>query len=164
MHRFKINVGEMNEDTILDLDLEHQMGRRRALLPTWIKIFVWIFMLFGLVVPIAFLFGLLGYEFTLSLYGLETMQALSIKGIIILALFAIKGVVSFGLWMEKDWGVQLALVDAIIGIIVCGFVMCVLPFLIESDHRMINIRLELVVLIPYLIKMIKIKDEWALEN
>ena len=72
--------------------------------------------------------------------------------------------VSFGLWTEKDWAVDLAIIDAILGIIACFFVIIILPSVSESEEFVINFRLELVALIPYLIKMIKIKPEWVLRK
>lgn len=150
----------MNED-ILD---EHQLGnsnlRRRDLLPTWIKVFVWIFLIFGAIVPVVLILGIVGMDFNLSMYGLETTRPISLIGIFITFLFALKGFVAFGLWTEKEWAVNLAITDAILGIIVCVFVMVILPFISNSGGMNINLRLELIPLIPYLIKMRKIKIAW----
>jgi len=134
-------------------------ARRRDLLPIWIKIFLWIFMIAGCIVPIGLVFSILGISFSLSLYGLETNDGFSITGIVIMTLFAIKGAVSISLWTEKGWAISLALFDAILGIAVCVFVMLILPFLNDTGPRLM-IRLELIAIIPYLIKMKAIKDEW----
>lgn len=150
----------MTETEILDSELSPTSERRRKLLPTWIKIFLWIFMVFGIITPIGLVLGIFGIDFSLSLYGLETTKALSISGLVIILLFAIKGAVSFGLWTEKDWAVNLAIVDAIIGIVACTVVMLILPFVLESNGFKFSLRLELIALIPYLIKMKKIKEEW----
>lgn len=151
----------MTETNILDSKIAPSIERRRKLLPTWIKIFLWIFMVFGAIAPIGLILGILGIRFSLSLYGLETIDALTPVGIFVLLLFAIKGTVSFGLWTEKDWAVKLAILDGIIGIVTCVFVTLVLPFIVESNGFHLNLRLELIALIPYLIKMNKIKGEWA---
>ncbi len=142
----------MSEEILDDEQLEHANERRRALLPLWIKIFVWIFLLLGAIVPVAFIMGLLGMKFSLSLYGMETMQPLSYMGLTILALMALKGIVAFGLWMEKEWVVNLAIGDAVIGIVVCILVMILLP----SNM----LRLEIAILIPYLLKMRRYRVEW----
>jgi uncharacterized membrane protein (DUF2068 family) len=81
---------------------------------------------------VVFIIGLFGYEMELSIYGLETNQALSFTGIIIMALFMIKGVTAFGLWFEKAWAVNLAIADGIIGVIVCVITMIFLP-LVSPD-------------------------------
>lgn len=148
----------MTETEILDSELSPAKERRRKLLPVWIKIFLWIFMIFGIIAPIGLILGIIGIDFNLALYGLETTNALSITGLLIILFFAIKGIVSFGLWTEKDWAINLAIVDAIIGIVACSIVMLVLPFI--SDNIGFNVRLELIALIPYLIKMRKIKGDW----
>ncbi|MEM9337494.1 MAG: hypothetical protein AAGA66_02115 [Bacteroidota bacterium] len=116
----------MTETEIIDSDLSTTKERRRKLLPIWIKIFLWIFMVFGAIVPVGLVLGAMGIDFNLALYGLETTNALSITGLLIILFFAIKGTVSFGLWTEKDWAVNLAIIDAIVGIVACSFVMLVL--------------------------------------
>ena len=95
-------------DNILD---EQQFGysalRRRDLLPLWIKIFIWIFLIFGTILPVILILGIIGINFNLSLYGLETTQPLSLIGLLITILFALKGIVAFGLWMEKEWAIKM---------------------------------------------------------
>jgi len=149
----------MEEQEILDSRISRE-PRRRELLPLWIKIFLWIFMVFGVIAPVGLIIGLLGMNINLSLYGLATANALSTNGLIIISLFALKGAVSFGLWTEKDWAINLAMLDAFIGILVCVLVMLVLPAAPQENGFGFNIRLELLILIPYLPKMQKIKGVW----
>lgn len=150
----------MTDPGLLDDQLSPRPERRRKLLPLWIKIFLWIFIVFGVFVPVVLIMGIFGLETTLSLYGLETQQPFSVSGLLLTAIFTIKGAVSYGLWTEKDWAVKLAIADAIIGIITCSVIMIGLPILIENSSFGFNIRFELIALIPYLLKMMKIKDEW----
>jgi len=150
----------MDESEIIDENLLKIEDRRRKLLPGWIKVFVWIFMIFGVIVPFGLLIGLMGIDFNLSIYGLETSKPVSGLGLLITLIFAFKGIISFGLWTEKYWAVKLASIDAIIGIIVCCIVMLLLPFLFKENGFSWNLRLELIVLIPYLIKMRNIKEDW----
>lgn len=149
----------MNE-IILDEKLSIKEGRRRDLLPMWVKIFCWIFMFFLGMIPIGLVFGLLGLEFSLALYGIETVVPFSLIGMIILFLFAIKGVVAIGLWTEKAWAAQLAELDGILGTIICTFVMFILPVIADRSDVFVSFRLELVALIPYFMKMREIKSEW----
>jgi hypothetical protein len=79
--------------------------KRRTLLPWWIKFFIWVFIIFGSFVPIGIVSGLLGINFHLSLYGLETNEPLSAIGIIISLLFLFKGITAYVLWTEKDWAI-----------------------------------------------------------
>lgn len=61
---------ENYKDLLLDdqLVVANQSERRRNLLPLWIKVFTWIFLIFGGLVPVAFLLGLFGVDLNLSLY------------------------------------------------------------------------------------------------
>jgi hypothetical protein len=151
---------EQEEQLVLEPLLEQSLVNRRKLLPVWIKVFVWIFMIMGAIVPLAFAFSLFGGTFQISLYGLESNTALNTVGAIALALFLFKGIAAFGLWTEKDWAVDIAIVDAVVGIIVCLFVMMVYPFIDDIEGSTINVRLELLLLVPYLVKLQKIKPLW----
>ena len=106
---------ELNEGSILE-DILEKPKRRRRLLPWWIKVFVWVFILTGAVIPIVVLMGIFGQEVKLSIFSLQTNHPTSATGIIISMLFLLKGIVAFGLWMEKDWAISLAIADAVINI------------------------------------------------
>jgi len=130
--------------------------RRRDLLPKWIKVFLWIFLIMSLMVPISIVMGFLDKLISLSLYGFNTFYPLSIAGIFILSLMAFKGITAYSLWTEKDIAVDLAIIDAILGIAICIIAMIVLPFL-DATSIKFEIRLELIALIPYFMHMRKIK-------
>lgn len=114
---------------------------------------MWIFLIMGAIVPFVFLIGILNGHFETSCYGMESTDALSATGIFILAIILLKGITALGLLKEQNWAIKLAIADAIIGILVCIFMM------VSGDKRH-SLRFELVALIPYLLKMLKIKSEW----
>src|SRR5882757_5822590 len=90
----------MNTENLLD-DVIHEnshLVRRRTLLPWWMKIFIWIFIVMGGLSIVVFIIGLLGRQVSLSLYGLETNHPFSFTGILLMAVFLLKGVASYGLW------------------------------------------------------------------
>lgn len=146
---------------ILDSNLDSKEAiQRRKLLPWWIKVFCWIFMIFGILSPIVEVLGLIGFRFNQSIYGLETNDPISILGLSLSAIFILKAITAFGLWFEKDWAITLGQIDAITGIIICIYVMCIHPFIYERAGSSFNFRLELLLLIPYLIKLNKIKSSW----
>ena len=134
---------------------------RRQLLPWWMKFFCWLFMIFGVAAIGCLLLGLFGIPENLSLYGFESNQQFSLTGIIILVVAIFKGITAFSLWFEKDYAIILGTIDAITGIILCVVFMTVLPLAIANFHA--TIRLELILLIPYIIKLKKIQPEWHLE-
>jgi len=63
---------EQQEQLLLEPLLNENKVRRRNLLPLWMKVFVWIFMVMGAIAPICLLASLSGGSVQLALYGLET--------------------------------------------------------------------------------------------
>ncbi|MBS2098702.1 hypothetical protein [Carboxylicivirga linearis] len=142
-------------------DIRNQLKKtRRQLLPLWIKIFLWFFLITGgLAIP-GLLAGLLGATYSISLYGLESYEPISPVGLLLSIIFIVKAITAFALWTEKDWAIQLALFDGYAGILVCGIMMFVYPFLNLANGFHFNLRLELIALIPFVIKMHDIQKEW----
>ena len=138
---------------LLSDELIHPTIDRKTLIPTWIKIFSWIFLAFGVLALIAVAVGLLGYQFAMALYGFETSDPISTVGLIITLLFLLKGMVAFGILTKKDWAVNLAIADALIGIGICIYSIIVVTAVV---------RLELLALIPYFYKMWKIRSNWQI--
>lgn len=133
--------------------------RRRQLLPWWMKVFIWIFLIFGAFVPVAIVIGLLGYPLDISLYGLSTTDPFSLIGIILVTSFAYKAIVAFFLWTEKDQAILLAQIDGYIGVGICVYSMFFIN-LVEANTLKLEFRLELIFIILYLIKLWKIKPQW----
>lgn len=150
---------EQSNELLLET-LVAENKRRRSLLPTWIKVFIWIFMIMGALVPIVFIIDLFSGTAQLSLYGLETNSPFSPLGLFLAFLFILKGFAALSLWTEKDWAINLAVADAFLGIIVCCGVMFIVPMLMSNSGFKLNFRLELALLIPYLLKLQKIKPSW----
>lgn len=149
----------MEEITNSQFDqFEKKEVNRRALLPAWIKVFCWLFMIAGVAGIASFLIGVFGYESELSFYGLETNQPLSLLGSFLIAVVLFKAFAAYSLWFEKDNAIQIGKIDAIAGIIICVVSMIGMP--IFSDDASISLRLELVLLIPYYYKLDNIKKAW----
>jgi hypothetical protein len=141
-------------------DVKLPLTRRRSFLPVWIKIFIWLFMIFGTLCPVVFIAGLSGFHFSATLYGLSATDANSLTGILITAFFLFKGIVAGLLWTEADLAVSLAIVDGIAGIVVCLAVMFNFPFAVR-DNSSIVFRAELLFLVPYVVKMVNIRKKWG---
>lgn len=146
-----------NQQDLIADEINIEQVRRIQLIPLWIKIFAWIFLVFGAFAVIVFAIGIMGGSASLSLYGLSTNEPLSIIGIFITACFMLKGIVAFGLIKEKDWAIKLGIADAIIGIAACAFTI-IYPFFLNEIQ--FTFRLELIALIPYLVKLLRIKTQW----
>ncbi|MDG4652426.1 hypothetical protein [Chryseobacterium arthrosphaerae] len=132
--------------------------RRRNLLPLWIKIFLWIFLIAGVIATISLMAGSFMGHYDLSLYGIDTNNPYSMAGFLVCFLFIYKGIVAYGLWFEQEWGPQAAIIDAIIGIATCLTMMAIVPFIVPNIS--FTLRLELIPLYFYLVKMQKIKKVW----
>ena len=148
----------MNEKINNSFEEFENNKRRRKLLPWWIKVFCWIFMLFGVMAFVCLILGFTDIKPALAFYGFESNEPFSLNGMLVITLGILKGVTAFSLWFEKDFAIKLGKIDAIIGIIICGVSMLILPFL--NDGFNIQIRLELAFLIPFLLKLNRIEKEW----
>lgn len=148
----------MEQEELLLESLEKEtLIKRKKLLPLWIKIFIWIFIVFGVLGVLGFIAAIFSAKFEAALYGIETNDPSSAAGMLVCFLFVFKGVVAWGLWTEKRWAVDAAVADAILGIVVCATA-SFLPF--NHQEPRFSFRLELVLLIPYLIKMLNIRSRW----
>jgi len=133
--------------------------RRKKLLPWWVKVFCWLFLIAGAFATLGLIFGAFGTDFELSVYGLETNKPLSLIGVIIISIFIFKAVAAYGLLYEKNWAVTVAIIDAIIGIVICVLIMFY-PLVTQNESLNFTFRLELVALVPYLVLLFKIRRKW----
>jgi len=147
----------MEQNDILDSQFAEIKPRRRNLLPWWIKVFTWLYLLLGAMIPIILILGLAKYKFNISLFGLETNDPLSALGLFLVFIILLKGISAFGLWFEKDWAIIVAQIDAILSIATCVCMM-IYPLLVSDAN--LKFRLELILLIPYLLKINSIKLSW----
>ena len=119
-------------------------------------------MLFGLLAIVCLFLGFTSIKPALALYGFETNEPFSLNGLIVISIGILKGFTAYALWFEKDLAIKIGKIDAIIGIALSVISMFVLPFFQGSSN--LTFRLELVLLIPFLIKLKKIQEEWESIN
>lgn len=144
--------------TFEEFDVKSNFVRRRDLLPVWIKIFIWLFLLGGFVGITIVMCGLFLSNTALSIYGIEANHPYTLAGFFIILLIIYKGIVAYGLWFEQPWAPKAAIIDAIAGIAICVIMMVIIPFTVPNIN--FTVRLELIPLYFYLIKMQKIKSTW----
>lgn len=156
----------MPEETVPSIfdNLQDPFARpRKKMLPSWIKFFAWMFLVMGIVAPIVIVMGLMGWPATISLFGFSTNEPFSFTGIVLTLVYILKAATGYGLVTQKNWAVKLALVDGIISLL-----LCILHLLgggavsteASGSFTFNRINLEIVIIIPYIYKMWKIKDEW----
>lgn len=150
-----------NQDLLNESEFKIDNYRRRELLPLWIKIFTWLFMLMGIAVPFALVFGALGETFDLSIYGLDTNQPFSLLGILVLSLISFKAITALSLWLEKDFATDLAKIDSYIGFVICLLMMLVYPFFDNHDGFSLQIRIEIILIYFFFKKIDQIEYKWA---
>ena len=159
-------MNEENQPSIFDDLYDPFAVRRKYLIPKWIRFFCWIFAIvcpFG--IAASFIFALAGGNPDISIYGIQTSAILSLAGIAGIVVFVVKGAAAIGILGEKDWAIKAAIADGILGIALCVYGMIFNPWVttmnyngFESTHY--NLRLEVLLLIPYLVKMIQIRRQW----
>jgi magnesium-transporting ATPase (P-type) len=131
---------------------------RRQLLPWWMKISCWFFMLIGVGSVAAMIYGLFGNEASLSLYGFDTKQPSSLIGLMIVAIMIFKGYAAFLLWFEKDRAIDIAKIDALCGISLCVISMFAVPLVNQTSD--FSFRLEILVLVAFYAKLNRIEYAW----
>lgn len=143
-------------DILTDSFINEGKIPREKLLPLWIKIFAWIFLIVGLLMPIILVLGIIMHSFEPALYGIESNTLYSSAGIFVVVLFIFKAVTAFGLLKHKYWAIKVGITDAIMGIIIC----CGVMLYEMTQHTQFMFRLELIALIPYLLKLKNMKHSW----
>ncbi|MCC9064338.1 hypothetical protein [Flavobacterium piscisymbiosum] len=130
---------------------------RRKLLPWWIKIFCWFFMILTVCAVGALIMNIFIPTVNIAIYGFSSNTAFSGTGMFIIAIMLLKGFAAYSLWFEKPNAISIGKIDAICGVVICIAAMFALPFM-NSNNFMF--RLEILLLIPYYMRLNKIEYEW----
>lgn len=118
-------------------------------------------MIFGVLIPMEFVAAFaFNFNGKLALYGVETMEPLSVVGLILSALFLLKAVVGYGLWFEKDWAITLGLIDVAIGFIACICVMFIFPMTGFLGAENMTFRLEILFVGLFLYALLRVRRQW----
>ncbi|MEM7084042.1 MAG: hypothetical protein AAF465_15035 [Pseudomonadota bacterium] len=130
---------------------------RKAMIPLWIKVFGWLFLVFGALMPVLFIVSLItGSPVTLNIFGFVYHgPPLALPAMLLCLVFAALSVAAFGLLFAKDWGVKVCLV--------VGY-LCLAMALTSTVVSVLNgvffLRLEILFLVPYLWKLHKMSAKW----
>jgi multisubunit Na+/H+ antiporter MnhF subunit len=135
---------------------------RRQLLPWWIKFFCWFFMITGLLSIVLMVvtvttMGLVGVNLEMALYGFDAQQG-SLIMLLIFFTFLFNGFAAYMLWLGKKLAIKICLINAI-----WGMLLCLISMILSYYNSDFKIRLELVLLILFFIKIKKIKSQWENE-
>lgn len=132
---------------------------RRALVPLWIKIFGWLFMAMGLAVPVLdVVVTILGQPASYALFGLQHHGSpFHPVALVISAITLSLAVSAYGLLFGRAWGLNACLVTGYGGAAIC---IATMVYSLFSENSL-TIRLELLVHLPYLMRLHKIKPLWS---
>jgi len=132
---------------------EHDIEpNRTGLLPWWIRYCNWIFILGIIAVPSVLITSLLGSDkLYLAAYGLSARDFFTPTGIVLSIALLYNAFTAYALLTENDWAIDVAIVDALMGIALCTYSMSATPGLF---------RYELIPLVFFLIKLFDIRTAW----
>ncbi len=149
-------------DILDDIDkFEKKVRRGRDLLPLWIKVFMWMFFAFGGFVFLFFLIGIAGNQkIDISIYGFQAYRSFSITGVIVLFTYALKFLLSYSMWKEKSWMIEIAYLDAVLAFILCVLGMAGISNFDGDLQLNNNLRLELLIYFPFVYRIFRIKADW----
>lgn len=130
---------------------------RKNLIPLWIKVFGWMFMAMGVVIPLLAVFAAVtGQPASYEVFGLRYHGSpFHPMALVISAILVSLAVSAYGLLFGKPWGVNACLVTGYGGVAIC-----LLTMVYSLSQGTFNLRLELLVHIPYLRKLHQIKPLW----
>lgn len=130
---------------------------RRKLIPRWIKVFGWIFMVMGAVIPVlTIVAAVIGQPASYEMFGLQYRGSpFHPMALLISAIILSLAVSAYGLLFGKSWGLNACLVTGYGGVAICLGTM-----VYAISQGSFNLRLEPLVHIPYLMKLHKIKPLW----
>ncbi len=131
---------------------------RKALIPLWIKIFGWLFIAMGALVPFLYIGSLIfGFSASYTMFGLEYEgNAKALMPLAIAVVILINGLCAYGLLFGKDWGLTACIAFGYIGLLLTLGTMI---FEIAFNGSMM-IRLEPIIQVPYLVKLHRLKAHW----
>ncbi len=114
--------------------------------------------MFGSLVPlIALVAGFTGAEGEFSLYGIDAYGSIfSPAPLFVVVLFIAHGVCAYGLLFAKSWGVQACIMLGYVSAAICVYTMFG-----GLGGESVTFRLELALLIPYLMKLHKLAIVWS---
>ncbi|HEX9699848.1 MAG TPA: hypothetical protein VGD06_10350 [Acidobacteriota bacterium] len=127
---------------------------RRALLPLWIKLFSWMFLVFGGLALVGLVLGwAVERESEFALFGLEaTERPYDAIPLLVALLLVAHGVAAYGLLSARSWGVIAGLIVASSGVSVCLVTM--------AQQGGMPFRGELILEVPFVWKLLRLRREW----
>ena len=135
------------------------------MIPKWIRFFCW---LFAVACPLGLIASFIMYmiqgTYNFSIYGIQSDGLFSLLGLLSTISFIIKGIAAIGLLTEKNWAVRMAIIDGFLSTCLAAYSLIFHIWIWDGNFSGFNLRLELLLIVPYLIKMIRIRKDWEVNR
>lgn len=131
--------------------------QKRQFLPWWIKFFCWFFMMTGILAIVVIILNLFSIHADLGIYGFDVKEGKLVNNLLVFVSFILNGIVGYFLWFEKKNAILLAIFCSIWGILVCLLSIILGMFIFKTG---ISFRLEILFLLLFLFKLLKIRKEF----
>jgi hypothetical protein len=128
--------------------------KRRELLPWWMKVFCWLFMIFAGVAVFSLTTFLAGELPFISFYGFDGSVSI-LDFLIIFPVVLLHGLTGYYLWFEKDEAILLSRLCGIVGILAC-----IASMFVTTTNGNFTFRFEIIFLAVFLKRISIIQDEW----
>ncbi len=133
----------------------HSPKARWDLLPGWIQFITLGFLILSIItVPYSFYSFVENGFFDSDIYGLKKTKISRISELALI-LNVLNILVAYGYIYQKDWAIKVGITNAIVGILICIFVI-ITGLLLDR----INFRFEIIILIIYQLKLKSIREQW----
>lgn len=131
---------------------------RKKLVPLWIKVIGWFFIVMSIAVPVLPIVApLLHQPAKYEIFGLSYQGSpFAPMALLIFAIILTLGISAYGLLFGKHWGLNACIITGYGGVVICVGTMLYSLLSVGT----LEIRLELLAQVPYLIKLNKIRHEW----
>ena len=131
---------------------------RKKLIPLWIKIFGWVFMVMGAgVLVMAIVAVAIDQPASYDIFGLHYRGSpLDPIALLISAIILSLAVSAYGLLFARPWGLNACLVTGYGGVAICLGTTAYSAI----SHGSFSLRLEPLVQVPYLLKLHRIRPLW----
>ncbi|CAM2069793.1 hypothetical protein SCOR_30740 [Sulfidibacter corallicola] len=135
-------------------DVDEIAAVRKALLPMWIVIFSWLFLIVGVGTALIWLFSAIsGGQFSSSFFGFEaSAPAFHPYSLGLLGLYTYAAALAGGLLLKLRWAPKAGILWCLV-----GSTMCIISTVLS---QFTVFRLEILVLIAFLIKLKAIRPVW----
>jgi hypothetical protein len=138
-----------------------QLSRRWILVPVWFKVIIYFYLLVGILIVLALVLRVFGILNSISIYGISANDQFSLIGFLVTLIFILKSFVGLFFITGHDLAPNIAIIDTIIGIVLCVGTGFVFPLLNNSGTVEFILRIELIFMVPLLIFLKKLKKKWS---